>query len=60
MVNLIIYLSIFYQITDLLVNITKHVLKPKHRVLTDQEKKRLLKKYNIEEKQVSCFILLIF
>jgi DNA-directed RNA polymerase I, II, and III subunit RPABC1 len=59
-VNLIIYLSVFCQITDLLVNITKHVLKPKHRVLTDQEKKRLLKKYNIEEKQVSCFILLIF
>ncbi|XP_062165641.1 DNA-directed RNA polymerase V subunit 5A [Alnus glutinosa] len=41
-----------FQITDLLVNITKHVLKPKHRVLTDQEKKRLLKKYNIEEKQL--------
>ena len=37
----------------MLVNITKHVLKPKHRVLTDQEKQRLLKKYNIDEKQVS-------
>ncbi|KAL5743763.1 hypothetical protein ACOSQ2_026879 [Xanthoceras sorbifolium] len=41
-----------FQITDLLVNITKHVLKPKHRVLTDEEKQRLLKKYNIEEKQL--------
>ncbi|XP_068341824.1 DNA-directed RNA polymerase V subunit 5A-like isoform X2 [Pyrus communis] len=40
------------QITDLLVNITKHVLKPKHRVLTDKEKGKLLKKYNIEEKQL--------
>lgn len=41
-----------FQITDLLVNITKHVLKPKHQVLTDQEKEQLLKKYNIEEKQL--------
>ncbi|XP_050245441.1 DNA-directed RNA polymerase V subunit 5A-like [Quercus robur] len=41
-----------FQITDMLVNITKHVLKPKHRVLTDQEKQRLLKKYNIDEKQL--------
>lgn len=40
------------QTTDLLVNITKHVLKPKHRVLTDQEKKKLLKKYSLNEKQV--------
>ncbi|KAJ7972145.1 putative DNA-directed RNA polymerase II [Quillaja saponaria] len=39
-------------ITDLLVNITKHVLKPKHRVLTNREKQNLLKKYNIEEKQL--------
>lgn len=44
------------QITDLLVNITKHVLKPKHRVLTDQEKDRLLKKFSIEEKQVSVYL----
>ncbi|XP_020235987.1 DNA-directed RNA polymerase V subunit 5A [Cajanus cajan] len=41
-----------FQITDLLVNITKHVLKPKHQVLTDRQKKNLLKKYNIEEKQL--------
>lgn len=40
------------QITDLLVNITKHVLKPQHQLLTDEEKQRLLKKYSIEEKQV--------
>lgn len=42
-----------FQITDLLVNITKHVLKPKHRVLTEDEKQKLLKKYSIHEKQVS-------
>ncbi|XP_021908470.1 DNA-directed RNA polymerase V subunit 5A [Carica papaya] len=41
-----------FQITELLVNITKHVLKPKHRVLTDKEKKNLLKKYSIVEKQL--------
>lgn len=41
------------QITDLLVNITKHILKPKHQVLSEQAKQRLLKKYSIEEKQVS-------
>uniref|UniRef100_A0A7C8ZWL0 DNA-directed RNA polymerase n=2 Tax=Opuntia streptacantha TaxID=393608 RepID=A0A7C8ZWL0_OPUST len=41
-----------FQITDLLVNITKHVLKPKHQVLTDKEKEKLLKKYNLEEKQL--------
>ncbi|XP_031256198.1 DNA-directed RNA polymerase V subunit 5A-like [Pistacia vera] len=41
-----------FQITDLLINITKHVLKPNHQVLTDQEKDRVLKKYSIEEKQL--------
>ncbi|GKV41695.1 hypothetical protein SLEP1_g49194 [Rubroshorea leprosula] len=41
-----------FQITDLLVNITKHVLKPKHQVLTEEEKQRLLKKYSIDEKQL--------
>ncbi|WMV11860.1 hypothetical protein MTR67_005250 [Solanum verrucosum] len=41
-----------FQITDLLVNITKHVLKPKHELLTNTEKEQLLKKYNLEEKQL--------
>ncbi|KAL6498514.1 DNA-directed RNA polymerase V subunit 5A [Orobanche hederae] len=41
-----------FQITDLLVNVTKHELKPKHQVLTDQEKQDLLKKYSIDEKQL--------
>ncbi|XVF07122.1 hypothetical protein REPUB_Repub06bG0111300 [Reevesia pubescens] len=41
-----------FQITDLLINITKHVLKPKHQVLTNHEKQRLLQKYSIEEKQL--------
>lgn len=41
-----------FQITDLLVNITKHELKPKHQVLTDAEKEIILKKFSIEEKQL--------
>ena len=48
------FLSIFYfnttrvimlQISELLVNITKHVLQPKHEILTAEEKKVLLRKY---------------
>ncbi|KAJ1404188.1 RPB5-like RNA polymerase subunit [Sesbania bispinosa] len=46
-----------FQITDLLVNITKHVLKPKHQVLTDKQKKNLLKQHNIEEKQLPRMLL---
>ncbi|KAH6818722.1 Eukaryotic rpb5 RNA polymerase subunit family protein [Perilla frutescens var. hirtella] len=41
-----------FQITDLLVNVTKHELKPKHQVLTNAEKEKLLKKFSIEEKQL--------
>ncbi|GAA0149051.1 DNA-directed RNA polymerase [Lithospermum erythrorhizon] len=41
-----------FNILDLLVNITKHALKPKHRVLTDKEKQALLKKFDVEEKQL--------
>jgi DNA-directed RNA polymerase I, II, and III subunit RPABC1 len=41
-----------FQITDLLVNITKHSLKPQHQVLNDEEKTTLLKKFSIEEKQL--------
>ncbi|RZC77547.1 hypothetical protein C5167_001709 [Papaver somniferum] len=41
-----------FQITDLLVNITKHVLMPKHEILTPEEKKKLLAKYNLDDKQL--------
>ncbi|XP_072974997.1 DNA-directed RNA polymerase V subunit 5A-like [Typha angustifolia] len=41
-----------FQITDLLVNITKHVLMPRHDVLTTEEKDNLLKKYSVEDKQL--------
>ncbi|XP_061367584.1 DNA-directed RNA polymerase V subunit 5A [Gastrolobium bilobum] len=51
-VDLFSFKAEIFQITELLVNITKHVLKPKHQVLTDRQKQNLLKKYNIEEKQL--------
>lgn len=54
--NMLSCLALFcklFQITDLLVNITKHVLKPKHELLNNEEKEKLLKKYNLEEKQVA-------
>ncbi|KAJ4827390.1 hypothetical protein Tsubulata_023258 [Turnera subulata] len=41
-----------FWITDLLINISKHVLKPRHQILNDEEKKRLLEKYKIQDKQL--------
>nr|CAB3459330.1 unnamed protein product [Digitaria exilis] len=40
------------KITELLVKITKHVLKPKHEVLTAEEKAKLLKEYNVVDSQL--------
>ncbi|KAM0948790.1 putative DNA-directed RNA polymerase [Dioscorea sansibarensis] len=45
-------------ITGLLVNITKHVLKPKHDILTEEEEKQALsKKYDVEESQLPRMLL---
>ncbi|KAL4289627.1 hypothetical protein GQ457_14G018600 [Hibiscus cannabinus] len=41
-----------FQIADLYVNITKHCLMPKHQILTAEEKRNLLNKYQLEEKQL--------
>ncbi|CAJ1959001.1 unnamed protein product [Sphenostylis stenocarpa] len=40
------------RIEDLFVNITKHVLQPKYEILSDEEKKALLTKYKLDEKQL--------
>ncbi|KAL1220766.1 DNA-directed RNA polymerases IV and V subunit 5B [Cardamine amara subsp. amara] len=45
-----------FQITDLLVNVTKHVLRPKHEVLNEKEKESLLNKFSIEEKQLPVLL----
>lgn len=39
------------------MNITKHVLKPKHEVLTAEEKAKLLKEYNVVDSQV-CYSII--
>lgn len=38
--------------SELLVNITKHKLVPKHTLLSDEEKKELLNKYHLNESQL--------
>lgn len=38
--------------TELVVNITKHVMVPKHTVLTSEEKVTLLQRYKVKETQL--------
>ncbi|KAJ2345172.1 DNA-directed RNA polymerases II 24 kDa polypeptide (RNA polymerase II subunit 5) [Coemansia sp. RSA 2618] len=38
--------------SDLLVNITEHELVPQHRVLTDEQKKEILKRYRLKDTQL--------
>jgi DNA-directed RNA polymerase I, II, and III subunit RPABC1 len=41
-----------FQEAELLVNITEHILVPKHKLLTDLEKQTLLAKYKLEDSQL--------
>ncbi len=41
-----------HQITELLFNITKHIVMPKHEMLNAVEKQRLLSEYKVEDKKV--------
>jgi DNA-directed RNA polymerase I, II, and III subunit RPABC1 len=40
------------KVKELLVNITKHILAPKHEVLSAEEKAIVLKAYSVEDSQV--------
>lgn len=41
-----------FQENELLVNIMKHVLVPEHKAMADEEKKALLKRYNLKPSQL--------
>lgn len=41
-----------YAETDLVVNITKHFLVPKHEVMSPEDKKALLERYRLKETQL--------
>ncbi|XP_050155860.1 DNA-directed RNA polymerase V subunit 5C-like isoform X1 [Malus sylvestris] len=45
-----------FHISDLLVNITKHVSQPKLEMLTAEEKMKLLMKYNLEDKKLPLML----
>jgi DNA-directed RNA polymerase I, II, and III subunit RPABC1 len=46
------YMIEHFQEAELLVNITEHILVPKHKLLTDPEKQTLLAKYKLEDSQL--------
>ncbi|KAI8590097.1 DNA-directed RNA polymerases I, II, and III subunit RPABC1 [Geranomyces variabilis] len=46
------YILELFTEAELLVNITQHILVPKHEVLTDAEKKTLLERYRLRESQL--------
>ncbi|RSH85163.1 DNA-directed RNA polymerases II 24 kDa polypeptide (RNA polymerase II subunit 5) [Saitozyma podzolica] len=43
--------------SDLLVNITRHFLVPKHQIMTPEEKSALIKKYRLKETQLPRIML---
>lgn len=44
--------TVQFQEAELLVNITKHVLVPEHRILSTPEKQSLLQRYKVKEAQL--------
>lgn len=42
----------YFNIDDLLVNIAKHELVPKHIIVNEEEKKMVLRKYRVKESQL--------
>nr|AJA90766.1 DNA-directed RNA polymerase IV fifth largest subunit [Ephedra trifurca] len=46
------FLVEMFEETDLLLNITQHALIPEHEILSEEEKKTLLKKYSVMEHQL--------
>ena len=42
----------YFKETELMVDITEHILVPEHRVLTRQDKDQLLKRYKLKETQL--------
>ena len=46
------YIFETFQTSELLVDITEHELVPEHVVLTEDEKKQVLKRYNLKESQL--------
>lgn len=43
--------------SDLLVNITKHVLVPKHTIMSSEEKSALIKRYRLKDTQLPRIML---
>lgn len=46
----------FFLYQELMYNVTKHSLVPQHTLLSDDQKKKILKTYKVTDKQVPCVL----